>query len=706
MTQETILVTGGSGLVGKSLKSLVDKSEYSKKTWIFTSSRDYDLCDPSQTAKLFESRRPSTVVHLAGIVLGGTSTDEQQWKSWIDNVKIHCNVLDCCKKFKVRRVMSFLTTAMVENTSDIWLSSGPSLSENGHYGYIHSKRVLQVGLKSLQKHHNVECLVFCPSNMYGSTDLKTSDRLIPSLYRKILGPDKELVLNLDPSTTKSLLYAQDMAQIIQNHIVEPDMDWNELPFPYYVIPPELSISNIVDTMKRCLHIDKRVEYIGKIVPKCSLPQMHSVEFEWTLFEKGFGMCCASLIRKISLGEFVNTPAITERVVSVLNSGRLSYGDESKRFEQDFAKMHDSKFAVLSNSGTSSLQVALAAMKEHFEWDDGDAILVPAITFVASINTILQTNLQPILVDVDPVHYEIDPVHMRTILAENVDKYVKKTIRAVMVVHLFGQPCDMQPIQDISKKYNLRILEDSCETMCAKYQGRSVGSLGDIGCFSTYVAHLLVTGVGGIATTNNNQLAILMRSLVNHGRNNIYLSIDDDKNITSDQQFKEIISKRFEFQRVGFSYRITELEAAIANVELPLLADRIRKRQQNAHYLISEFQRHGLDRYLQLPQIRETNDHVFMMFPLVLNPKTAENRTKQELLFHLERCCIETRDLMPITNQPVYQSKAWNWNPHSHFLVANSLNQNGFYIGCHCFLVKEDLDYIVTSFRDFFKVWKS
>ena len=174
------------------------------------------------------------------------------------------------------------------------------------------------------------------------------------------------------------------------------------------------------------------------------------------------------------------------VNDVLDSNRLTYGPYSRKFENLFAKLHKSSFAVLSNSGTSALQVAIHALKIVYKWHDGDEILVPALTFVASVNVILQNGLTPHFVDIDPLYFDID--------SSKIAEAITPRTRAIMVVHLFGQPADMSHICKIAKKYKLKIIEDSCETMFAKHCDIPVGAWCDIACFSTYSAHLVTTGV--------------------------------------------------------------------------------------------------------------------------------------------------------------------------------------------------------------------
>ncbi len=411
------------------------------------------------------------------------------------------------------------------------------------------------------------------------------------------------------------------------------------------------------------------------------------------------------MRKIEIGTLHISDKAKKYVSDVLDNNRLSYGYYSRAFEELFAKKHDSKFAVVTNSGTSALHVAIAALKIKYGWSDGDEIIAPATTFVATINTIIHNNLKPILVDVDPQYYEIDE--------ELIESKITSKTRAMIPVHLFGLPCNMERICCIAKKYDLRIIEDSCECMLATFNDQKVGSFGDIGCFSTYIAHLLTTGVGGICTTSDPELAILIRSLNNHGRDSIYISIDDDDNKTS-KQLKEIISKRFSFIHFGHSFRLTEMEWAIGLAQLEdELDDIIQKRKTNAMLLNGLFMQRGLTRFINIPKIRKNSTHSFMIYPITIreNPYNIEayipeqiivehmNKKRNDLINHLENNGIETRDLLPVINQPIY--KDMDFIKSNHYGVANKLIHSGFYIGCHQNLTEEDISYIVDKFEEFF-----
>jgi dTDP-4-amino-4,6-dideoxygalactose transaminase len=388
---------------------------------------------------------------------------------------------------------------------------------------------------------------------------------------------------------------------------------------------------------------------------------------------------------LGVGCFIPTKKAERYILQVLRSGRLSYGPFIQRFERRFAKEHGVRFAVMVNSGTSALRIAFACLKETEKWRDGDEILIPANTFVATANTVISNGLKPVFVDVDPKTYNMDPADMK--------RKITSRTRGVVPVHLMGLPADMKPMQALARKHGLKIVEDSCESMFAEYRGKPVGSLGDIACFSTYIAHMIVTGVGGLAVTDNPKYAQILRSLANHGRDNIYISIDDVKNKRG-KAFEEIVARRFRFIRPGYSFRVTEFEGALGCAELESGRTIVRTRQKNAHYLIKKLR--DTESWLQLPSYPDYAEHAFMLFPIVV--KKGCGITKRALVNHLESHGIETRDLMPLITQP-YIQKMYGVRS-GQFPVSDWLNTHGLYIGCHQVMTRADLNYIATTIADF------
>ena len=379
------------------------------------------------------------------------------------------------------------------------------------------------------------------------------------------------------------------------------------------------------------------------------------------------------MRQIGLGTFKATPKMHHLIRQVLDTGRLSYGPMSQEFEQRFAGMHGCKYGILSNSGTSSLLVALQTLKEMHGWRDGDEVITSALTFVATVNVILQCRLKPVLVDCEPDYYGID--------TSKIAGAITHKTRCIIPVHTFGQPCH---IHGCLVGPHIKILEDSCEAMLVRHCGQWVGSWGDIACFSTYIAHLLTTGVGGLATTNNPDYAQHMRSLVNHG-------IDLEGLPSGSAYDATWFNRKFSFARIGHSFRLTELEAALGLAGLDDLAGMIKTRQRIAAYLTLNL-RLFEDR-LQLPAIRPNTEHAFMMFPLVCR----QEGVRDDLMRFLNDNGIGTRLMLPLTRQPVYRGL---WNP-GNYPVADYINRNGLYIGCHQDLTIDDLDYVIGKFGEFY-----
>jgi perosamine synthetase len=389
-------------------------------------------------------------------------------------------------------------------------------------------------------------------------------------------------------------------------------------------------------------------------------------------------------RQIGVGGLVLGEQEKRYLAEVIASNRLSYGPMTQRLEREFAELHDCQYAVFCNSGTSALHIALGALKERHGWRDGDEVIVPAVTFVATANIVLHNNMIPVFVDVDAETYNID--------AKLIEAKITPKTRAVIPVHLMGLPCDMDPILEIARKHRLKIIEDSCETMFATYKGKKVGSFGDIGCFSTYIAHFVVTGVGGFAISNDPELAVMLKSLMNHGRDSIYLSSSDDHEVSKEKLF-EIVSKRFSFVHLGHSFRCTELEAAIGLGQLEQKDEIVKARAENAAYFKERLE--PLKDRIQLPFTPLDREHMFMLFPIALR-----DRHKRGLVNYLEEHLIETRDLMPLINQPVYRKMFGDIE--DQYPVAKWLNASGFYIGCHQYLTGEEREYIVDTVLSFFR----
>lgn len=385
------------------------------------------------------------------------------------------------------------------------------------------------------------------------------------------------------------------------------------------------------------------------------------------------------MEKIGVGYASVTEIEKKYVMDALENERLSQGQYVARFEKEFSAAHGKKYGIMCNSGTAALHLALETLKETEGWEEGTEVLVPAITFIATSNACLHAGLKPVFVDVEPDTYNMNPYE--------IEKHMTEHTRCIIPVHTFGMPCNMEKIMEIARKHQLRVIEDCAEAHFAKVDGKPVGSFGDITAFSTYVAHTITTGIGGVICTSEPEYMEILRSLVAHGRAcTCERCLASDGKTVCPKRMQTEIDRRFSFVRLGYSCRAGELEGALGLAQLERKEEIMGKRRENARYLI-----HGLEAYedqIQLPRHPEHIEHTYMMFPIVCKPATGINR--RDFVEYLEKCNIETRPMLPLLNQPVY--KKIFGDIEKNYPVAEYIDNHGFYIGCHHGLGKEQLDY--------------
>ena len=396
-----------------------------------------------------------------------------------------------------------------------------------------------------------------------------------------------------------------------------------------------------------------------------------------------GIATSEAVR-IGVGSCHISERAKQLVAEVLDSGRLSAGPKTLEFEQHIASAHGCSYGLMCNSGTSALHIALAAMKEHYGWQDGDEVLVPAVTFVATANVVLYNGLKPVFVDVEPSYYCIDPAE--------IEKRITKRTRAVMPVHVACLPCDMDPILAICNQHGLRIAEDSAEAMFVNYRGQAVGSFSDVASFSTYVAHVISTGVGGLCTTDDPELFVLLKSLMNHGRDSIYTRIDDDAGATGRKLF-EIADRRFSFVRPGYSFRATEMEAALGIAQFEDREELMARRRIVANLLTQEL--NDLRHVFRLPKSRPGTEHGYMFYPMTILHHSVK---RPELIQYVEERGIETRYVLPLINQPVYRKLFGDLD--ADYPVAANMNENSFYVGSHPGMADSDVYRIAEVLHSF------
>lgn len=306
----------------------------------------------------------------------------------------------------------------------------------------------------------------------------------------------------------------------------------------------------------------------------------------------------------------------EAVVRVLKSKKLTLlsGKRIKKFEQEFAKYIGTKEAIAVNSGTAALHVGLSAL----DVGPGDEIIIPPYTFVATATAVLHQNAIPIFVDINPKTYCINP--------EEIEKAITPKTKGIIPVHIFGHPADMDPILEIAAKHDLFVIEDACQAHGAEYKGKRVGSIGDLGCFSFFESKNMMTGEGGIITTNDSELAAASRLVRHHGEPSWYV-----------------------YDRLGYNYRMTEVQAALGLVQLKRLDQLNQTRIEYAKFYFDNLENVDV---LQLPFVSKDVKHVFHAFAPLIMPEKL-NVSKEYFLKKLNEGVPITKRIYP---QPLYEAK--------------------------------------------------
>jgi len=286
----------------------------------------------------------------------------------------------------------------------------------------------------------------------------------------------------------------------------------------------------------------------------------------------------------------NSPEIERSVLEVLRSGRIASGPVVEDFERKMATYLGVKHVVAANSGTAALHLAFLACGIG----SGAEVVTTPFSFFASTSTILQTGAKPIFADINPSTYNISPEHVRKSLSER--------SRAIEPVHLYGQPCEMDELLETAREHDLYVIEDAAQAIGAEYKGRKAGTLGDVGCFSTYVSKNLHTGEGGFLATDNEEIAEKARVLGSHGQIGKYNHV-----------------------MFGFNYRMNEIEAAIGREQIPLLDGFNETRRKNASHLRDQLKGvQGIVTPTEIPDVK----HVYHQFTVrVTKPGGRETRDR-------------------------------------------------------------------------------
>jgi dTDP-4-amino-4,6-dideoxygalactose transaminase len=310
--------------------------------------------------------------------------------------------------------------------------------------------------------------------------------------------------------------------------------------------------------------------------------------------------------------------LIEACTKVIDNGWYIQGNECKEFDKEFAQYCGAKYAIGVANGLDALILILRAYKEMGIMNDGDEVIVPSNTYIASILAISQNNLVPILVEPDINTYLIE--------ASKIEEKITSKTKAILPVHLYGQTCEMDKINEIAKKYNLKVIEDSAQSHGAYYKDKRSGNLGDASGFSFYPGkNLGALGDGGVVTTNDEELANTIKALGNYGSH-----------------------KKYENLYKGVNSRLDEMQAAMLRVKLKYLDVEIEKRREIANYYLKNIKNDSI----VLPTVRVEDNHVWHLFVIRTNKR-------DELQKYLAENGIQTLIHYPIPAHKQNAYKEWN-----------------------------------------------
>ncbi len=369
--------------------------------------------------------------------------------------------------------------------------------------------------------------------------------------------------------------------------------------------------------------------------------------------------------KISLSSPYLDEEEIKAVVDVLKTPYLSMGPKIKEFEKKFAEYIGTKYAVGVSNGTAGLHISIKALNIK----EGDEVITTPFSFIASSNCILYERAKPVFVDIDRKTLNINPL----LISEAITPKTK----AILLVHVFGQPCDMEPIMKIAKEKNLKVIEDACEAIGSEYLGKKVGTFGDLSVFAFYPNKQITTGEGGMILTNEEKFLKLAKSLRNQGR-------DED-------------SGWLEHKILGYNYRLDELSAALGIAQLEKIERIIEMRNKVAE----EYNKRLKDiEGIEIPYI-DTKTTKMSWFVYVIHINRMENqkkdkRLRDKLIIELAKRGIEAKPYFPpIHLQPFYREMGFK---EGDFPVAEWAGDTGLALPFFTNMKIDQIEYVCDNLK--------
>ena len=404
----------------------------------------------------------------------------------------------------------------------------------------------------------------------------------------------------------------------------------------------------------------------------------------------------------------------QAAITTLLSGWLIYGPEGRKFELQFSQELGKAFGILTNSGSSAnlLMTAALTSKDRYiqkKWNikSGSKIITPIVCFPTTINPIIQCGFEPVFVDVTLPDLNLDLDQVEKLLEEDTNS----EIRGICFAHVLGNPPNMDRLMALIKKYNLIFLEDACDALGSSYDGKKLGSFGDIATCSFFPAHHMTMGEGGFVATNSGKLRQIIASFRDWGRA-CYCNTSMPGNVTSGtacgNRFGDWLpgapganyDHRYVFDEIGFNLKPLDLQASMGLEQLNKLPGFHEARKVNFGKLTKIFEPY--EKYFHLPKATDKSDPSW--FGYLLTVREGAPFTRMDIVNHLEKSKIQTRSYFSgnILYHPGYQHIASKYeNLQEEFPVAHLVTFNSFFLGTYIGINDEKLEYIEKVLKDFF-----
>ncbi len=396
------------------------------------------------------------------------------------------------------------------------------------------------------------------------------------------------------------------------------------------------------------------------------------------------------------GKVIGTPEIKAMVEASLD-GWLTAGRFNEAFEKRLSEYLGVPYLLTTTSGSSANLLAMTALTSpklgERALKPGDEVITVAAGFPTTVNPIVQNGLIPVFVDVDIPTYNIDPTLIEAAVSD-------KT-RAIMIAHTLGNVFDLGEVKRIADKHNLWLVEDCCDALGSTYDGKKVGTFGDIATVSFYPAHHITMGEGGAVFTKSGELKKIIESYRDWGRD-CYCApgCDDTCGKRFDQQFGSLpqgYDHKYTYSHMGYNLKITDMQAACGLAQMDRVEWLVQQRKDNFKYLTAGLQ--TCTEFLELPEATKNSDPSWFGYPITIKETAGVNRV--DLLKFLDEAKIGTRLLFAgnLIRQPYFENV--NYRVVGELTNTDRIMNNTFWLGVYPGLTEEHLDYVVSKVEEFF-----